>query len=189
MIIRMFDILISLAGLIILFPVCIVITLFALFDTGSPLFFQKRVGRFGKPFILVKFRTMRIDTASVATHLACASAITPLGFFLRRTKLDELPQLWNVLAGDMSIVGPRPCLFNQEELIAERLARGVLNARPGITGLAQIKKIDMSTPKLLAKTDRLMLDHRSVCDYFFYIVATGMGRGGGDCVKASEHRS
>lgn len=93
---------------------------------------------------------MRPDTASVATHLADASAITPLGKFLRRTKLDELPQLWNVLKGEMSLVGPRPCLFNQEELIQERAARKVFDVRPGITGLAQIQDIDMSTPKLQA---------------------------------------
>ena len=80
-------------------------------------------------------------------------AITPLGAFLRRTKLDELPQLWNVLKGEMSLIGPRPGLFNQKELIAERAKRGVLDARPGITGLAQVQGIDMSTPVLLADTD------------------------------------
>src|SRR5690606_11605660 len=97
------------------------------------------------------------DTASVATHLADATAVTPLGQLLRRTKLDELPQLWNVLKGDMSLVGYRPCLFSQEELIAERATRGIFDARPGITGLAQINGIDMSTPRLLAETDAEMI--------------------------------
>ena len=91
-----------------------------------------------------------MGTASVASHLASATSITPFGNFLRKSKLDELPQLWNVLKGEMSLVGPRPCLFNQEELIAERDKRGVFEVRPGITGLAQVNTIDMSTPELLA---------------------------------------
>src|SRR5690606_3093957 len=105
----------SFIGLILGFPVMLLIALIGLFDTGSPIFRQVRVGRNRQPFVLVKFRTMKKDTASVASHLASASAITPFGGFLRRTKLDELPQLWNVLKGEMSLVGPRPCLFNQEE--------------------------------------------------------------------------
>lgn len=153
------------------------------FDNRSLLFKQTRVGRNQAPFVLVKFRTMRPDTASVATHLADASAITPFGRFLRRTKLDELPQLWNVLRGDMSLVGPRPCLFNQQELIAHRSALGVFNARPGITGLAQIQRIDMSTPELLAKTDAQMLASLGLVDYFRYILLTVLGRGAGDRVR------
>ncbi|MFN6182688.1 MAG: sugar transferase, partial [Burkholderiales bacterium] len=153
------------------------------FDTGSPLFRQQRVGRHQKPFVLVKFRTMRPETASVATHLADASAVTPLGRFLRRTKLDELPQLWNVLKGEMSLVGPRPCLYNQTELIAERAVRGVFEVRPGITGLAQIQGIDMSTPKLLAETDAQMLQQMNVRAYFNYIFLTVCGAGRGDRVR------
>lgn len=183
MLIRLLDILFSAAGLIFGFPVLVVLTIIGLFDTGSPIFRQVRVGRNKKPFTLVKFRTMKVDTASVASHLANASAITPFGGFLRKTKLDELPQLWNVLLGDMSLVGPRPCLFNQEELIQEREARGVLKVRPGITGLAQVNEIDMSTPKLLAETDQLMLASLSVSDYFKYILMTVAGKGSGDRVK------
>ncbi len=173
----------SLAGLIFLSPLLVLIYLVGLFDTGSPIFRQERVGRNKRPFNLVKFRTMKVDTAHVASHLASRSAITPLGHFLRRTKLDELPQLWNVLKGEMSLVGPRPCLFSQNELIQERERRGVFQAKPGITGLAQINEIDMSTPKLLAETDASMLQMSSVKNYFGYIFQTAVGRGGGDRVK------
>lgn len=181
--IRLFDFIFSLVGLIVGFPVLVLLFVIGLFDTGSPLFRQERVGRHGKPFVLVKFRTMRVDTASVASHLASSASITRFGHFLRRTKLDELPQLWNVLKGEMSLVGPRPCLFNQEELIEERRTRGVLDARPGITGLAQVNEIDMSTPVLLAETDARMLASLSVGDYFKYIFMTVAGRGSGDRVK------
>ena len=185
--IRFFDVLFSLIGLILGFPVMLIIALIGLFDTGSPIFRQERVGRYRKPFVLVKFRTMKKDTASVASHLASASAITPFGGFLRRTKLDELPQLWNVLKGEMSLVGPRPCLFNQEELIAEREERGVLNARPGITGLAQVNEIDMSTPLLLAETDQEMLENLTLGAYFKYILMTVAGKGAGDRVPGKAN--
>lgn len=181
--IRIFDIIFSLLGLILGSPVFVLVSIFGLFDTGSPLFIQERVGRFQKPFRLIKFRTMHKSTASVATHLAKESSITPLGCIMRRTKLDEFPQLWNVLAGDMSLVGPRPCLFNQEELIAERNKRGVLNVRPGITGLAQVNNIDMSTPKLLAETDAKMITNMSITNYFKYIILTLTGKGSGDCIS------
>jgi lipopolysaccharide/colanic/teichoic acid biosynthesis glycosyltransferase len=119
----------------------------------------------------------------MASHLVGADAITPLGGFLRRTKLDELPQLWNVLRGDMSLVGPRPCLFGQKELIAERDAHGVFAFRPGITGLAQINRIDMSTPQLLAEMDQKMLGELSLAKYFGYIIDTILGKGSGDGVR------
>ncbi|WP_150909689.1 sugar transferase [Marinobacter halotolerans] len=180
--IRLLDVLFSLAGLLLGFPVLMVLFLVGLFDTGSPVFSQERVGRSKKPFTLVKFRTMRKDTASVASHLASGDAITPFGRFLRKTKLDELPQLWNVLKGEMSLVGPRPCLFSQEDLISEREKRGVLTARPGITGLAQVNDIDMSTPLLLAETDQKMLENLTVAAYFKYILMTVFGKGRGDRV-------
>ncbi len=184
--IRFFDLLFSLLGLIVSLPLLTLLWLMGLFDTGSPLFRQKRVGRHQKPFVLVKFRTMRPDTASVATHLADAESITRYGRFLRRTKLDELPQLFNVLKGDMSLVGPRPCLFSQTQLIKERARRGVFNARPGITGLAQVNGIDMSMPELLAKTDQKMLVNLTLINYFRYILLTVAGRGAGDRVKGRE---
>lgn len=180
---RTFDFWLSLFGLILGGPVMLVIYAIGLFDTGSPIFRQERVGCNQEPFTLVKFRTMRPDTASVASHLADASAITPFGTFLRRTKLDELPQLWNVLKGEMSLVGPRPCLFNQTELIRERASLAVFKARPGITGLAQVNNIDMSTPKLLAETDARMLQALTVITYFKYILMTVGGKGFGDVVK------
>lgn len=177
---RLLDIVFSLLGLVLGFPVLLLVYLVGLFDTGAPLFWQERVGRHQKPFTLVKFRTMRVGTASVASHLADTQAITPMGRFLRRTKLDELPQLWNVLKGEMSLVGPRPGLFNQQELLQARQAHGVFAARPGITGLAQVSGIDMSTPELLAQTDARMLAHLSVRNYFNFIVQTVLGGGHGD---------
>ena len=135
-----------------------------------------------KPFKLIKFRTMSVDTQSVASHLASTSSITKLGAFLRKSKIDELPQLINVLKGEMSLVGPRPNLFNQEELIKERDALGVYDVLPGITGLAQVQNIDMSTPALLAKIDRQMIDTLTLTSYFRYIIMTATGSGAGDAV-------
>lgn len=180
---RVFDIIFSILGLTAGAPVLVLIWVSGWLDTRSPLFFQTRVGRYQKPFVLVKFRTMRPDTTSVATHLVSASAITPLGRFLRRSKLDELPQLWNVLKGEMSLVGPRPCLLNQVELVYEREERGVFMVRPGITGLAQIQGIDMSTPQLLAKTDARMISELTLKNYFRYVVLTITGKGAGDRVR------
>jgi len=165
-------------------PVLVILWLVGVFMVGSPLFWQTRVGRHQKPFVLVKFRTMKLGTASVASHLADGASITRWGRFLRRTKFDELPQLWNVLKGEMSLVGPRPCLFTQDELIQERAKRGVFKARPGITGLAQTKGIDMSTPVLLAETDAAMLARLRLSDYFYYIFLTVAGQGRGDRVPS-----
>lgn len=181
---RLLDFLFALFGLLFGAPFLLVIYVIGLVDTGSPIFRQERVGCNQKPFILVKFRSMRPETASVASHLVDASAITSFGAFLRRTKLDELPQLWNVLKGEMSLVGPRPCLFNQTDLISERASLGVFDARPGITGLAQLNNIDMSTPKLLAETDARMLREMTLANYLKYLFITLSGKGSGDRVKA-----
>lgn len=181
--IRVLDFVFSLLGLVVGSPVLLILTVIGLFDTGSPIFRQVRVGRYQQPFTLIKFRTMKVDTASVATHLANSAAITSFGHFLRKTKLDELPQLWNVLKGEMSLVGPRPGLFNQAELTEERAKRGVYDVRPGITGLAQVSEIDMSTPSLLAETDQKMIQSLTVADYFKYIFMTVAGKGAGDRVR------
>lgn len=180
---RIFDLVLATVGLVLMVPVLLMLLLAGWLDTGSPLFLQTRVGRLQRSFVLVKFRTMRPGTVSVGTHLADASAVTRWGSFLRRSKLDELPQLWNVLRGDMSLVGPRPCLFNQEDLIEERALRGVFAARPGITGLAQIQGVDMSTPRLLAETDARMLQGLGVPSYLGYILKTVMGSGRGDRIR------
>lgn len=177
---RLFDISFSFIGLLLLSPLLVILLIIGFFDNGSPIFQQERVGRDKKPFRLVKFRSMHMNAPSVATHLASASLITPFGNFLRKSKLDELPQLWNVLIGDMSLVGPRPSLVNQIELILERESRGVYSVRPGITGLAQINKIDMSTPKLLAETDEKLINELNTITYFKFVFLTIIGMGFGD---------
>ena len=181
---RFIDFIASSFGIIVAFPIFILIYVIGLFDTGSPLFFQERVGKHKKPFTLVKFRTMSVETKSVASHLASNASITKLGVFLRKTKLDELPQLWNVLLGDMSLVGPRPNLFNQEELISARSEKAVYDVLPGITGLAQIQNIDMSTPVKLARTDAIMIKKMTLKNYFLYIFKTVTGAGSGDAVNS-----
>lgn len=180
LVLRAFDVAFALLGLTLLAPVLLVLYLVGLIDTGRPLFFQTRVGRHQRPFILVKFRTMRPGTPSVGTHLADPAAVTRWGAFLRRTKLDELPQLWNVLKGEMSLVGPRPCLPNQTDLIAARERLGVFAVRPGITGLAQIRGIDMSMPERLAAVDAQMIARLDLPAYFRYLALTLGGRGWGD---------
>lgn len=181
--IRFFDIFFSFFGLILLSILIFILLVVGYYDTQSPIFKQERVGRNKKPFYLLKFRSMHVNTQSVATHLVRTTSITKWGSFLRKSKLDELPQLFNVLVGDMSFVGPRPNLFNQEELLIERDNRGLYSVRPGITGLAQIQKIDMSTPKLLAETDAQMIANLSLIAYFKYIFLTLFGNGFGDRVK------
>ena len=170
--IRCFDLLLSLIGLIFLMPLLILIFFIGIFDNGSPLFIQRRVGHNLKSFLLFKFRTMPINTRSAGTHLIRNVKLSSFGNFLRRTKIDEIPQLLNVFLGDMSLVGPRPCLFNQKKLVNERKKRGVFKVRPGITGLAQISGINMKTPTILAKTDQKMIKDMSLYNYFYYIFKT-----------------
>lgn len=180
---RCFDFVFSLIGFLLLLPVFIVLYCIGLIDTGSPLFIQTRVGKDQKPFSLIKFRTMRKDTESVGTHLVSKDSVTKYGAFLRKTKLDELPQLINVIKGDMSLVGARPNLYNQTELIEARAKLKVYDFRPGITGLSQINEIDMSTPQELAATDAEMYTSLSTINYFYYIFATLSGKGQGDRIS------
>ncbi|BFM16487.1 sugar transferase [Maricurvus nonylphenolicus] len=181
--IRAFDVVIAFSALVLGFPVFLIVACIGYFDTGSPIFCQTRMGKGKRPFTLIKFRTMVLDTKSVATHLASHDSITTYGAFLRKTKIDELPQLINVLRGEMSLVGPRPNLFNQHALIGERDSRNIYSALPGITGLSQINAIDMSSPKLLAETDQKMIETMSVCNYFKYILMTALGSGSGDRIR------
>ena len=148
--IRILDYLAAFLGLILLLPFILIIAVILFIEHRKPFFIQKRVGKDQKLFTLIKFRSMSPKAANLPTHEISADLITKTGKFIRATKLDELPQLWNVLKGDMSLVGPRPCLPTQEELISERASRGVFSLRPGITGPAQVQNIDMSTPKKLA---------------------------------------
>jgi O-antigen biosynthesis protein WbqP len=132
------------ALLVLLLPITVVALLVRLTSPGPAIYWSDRVGRRNVLFRMPKFRTMRIDTPAVATHLLenPSQFLTPIGPFLRKTSLDELPQLWSILRGDMSFVGPRPALFNQDDLISLRTTYGVDNLRPGLTGWAQINGRD-----------------------------------------------
>lgn len=150
---------------------------------GPCIFRQQRVAKDERVFTCYKFRTMYASTPDVGTHEVALSSITPLGAFLRRTKLDELPQVLNILMNDMSLVGPRPCLPSQTALIEERRARGVFQIKPGITGLAQINNVDMSRPVRLAVWDRRYIQLQSIIMDIRIILATARGKGSGDRAK------
>ncbi len=161
----------------------ILVLIFCFVETGQPIFVQKRVGRNLKAFYLIKFRTMRLNTPSVSSHLINKDSVTNFGKIIRLMKIDELPQLINVIKGDMSLVGPRPCLFNQKKLINERIKHNIFIVKPGITGLAQIRGIDMSKPEKLAKLDKIMISKLTQINYFKYLFLTLFGKGLGDKVK------
>lgn len=142
---RFVDLLLALgATLVLLLPILLVALAVKLTSPGPVLYWSDRVGRHNRIFRMPKFRSMRTGTPAVATHLLDnpGAYLTPIGSFLRRSSLDELPQLWSILAGDMSFVGPRPALFNQDDLIALRTAQGVHELVPGLTGWAQINGRD-----------------------------------------------
>jgi O-antigen biosynthesis protein WbqP len=180
---RAFDLLVSALGLIFLAPVMLIIAgLVSRSSSGGALFVQSRVGKAEKLFRCYKFRTMAHGAPVAGSHEVSGSWVTPIGRRLRSLKLDELPQLFNVLRGDMSLVGPRPCLPNQAEVIAARRARNVFEIRPGITGIAQLASIDMSTPEQLADADRRYIDTRTFLGDLRIIAATLLGGGSGDAV-------
>lgn len=182
--IRGIDIFVALIGLIVSLPVIVVcVIIHHLTSRGSAIFAQKRVGRAEASFVCYKLRTMTPGTPNLGTHEISVSSVTPLGGVLRKLKLDELPQFWNVLVGDMSLVGPRPCLPSQEAVIAARRARGVFAVRPGVTGPAQILGVDMSTPERLAEVDAGWVVNQSMGEYVRVLVATAGGRGLGDKIK------
>lgn len=166
-------------------PAALIVVLLAalaiwLESPGSPWFPQRRVGRNERPFTCYKLRTMRSDTPDLPSHEVGGHAITRVGALLRRLKIDELPQLVNVLAGHMSLVGPRPCLPSQQALIAARRRRGVFAVRPGITGLAQVLGVDMSDPERLAVLDERYVQTRNLPGDLKLIVRTVIGAGQGD---------
>ncbi|WP_348531164.1 sugar transferase [Rhizobium sp. 16-449-1b] len=148
--------------------------------SGRSAVFTNAHGRFEVPFTCIKFRTMAAGTPSVGSHDAAEAWITPIGRTLRAYKLDELPQLLNVLRGDMSFVGPRPCLLTQLEVISARRAKGVFAIRPGITGMAQIAGIDMSTPEKLAAADAEYVSTVSLWGDIAMILGSIFGKGKGD---------
>lgn len=147
---------------------------------GPGLFVQDRIGKSGVVFKCYKFRTMMLGVKDAATHETPSSAVTRFGKILRQSKLDELPQIWNILRNEMNLVGPRPCLPTQTELIRQRLARGIFTIAPGITGLAQVQGIDMSDPIRLAKVDQLYLETQGLLSELKIIYATLLGKGAGD---------
>ena len=149
---------------------------------GAAIFAQRRVGREDREFTCYKFRTMSLGTANAATHSVSAAAVTRAGRFLRKTKLDELPQVFNVLRNEMSLVGPRPCLPIQHELISARRQRGVLAIKPGITGLAQVQHVDMSDPNRLAAWDDRYCAFRTILSDAALLIRTVLGGGTGDRV-------
>ena len=170
--IRLFDLVFSFLGLVFSPPLIIALVIFGTYNFKYPIFIQTRIGLKQKSFNLFKFRSMQLNTLSKSTHLIDKNLIGKYGLLIRKYKLDEIPQLLNVLLGDMSLVGPRPCLLNQRRLISERKKRGAFRVRPGITGLAQIKGITMQTPTLLAKIDARMIKQMNLYYYFYYIFMT-----------------
>jgi O-antigen biosynthesis protein WbqP len=180
---RTFDFTLALLGMIIGAPVFFLVLLLAFMDTGAPLLFQKRIGKNESTFILIKFRTMIRSAVPVPTHMADATQITKIGRMLRWTKLDEIPQMWNILLGQMSFVGPRPCLPSQFSVISARRRLAVFTVRPGLTGLSQVRGIDMATPELLAQTDAKLIESLTPLTYWRYISSFFIGKGWGDRVR------
>ena len=169
---RTFDLFLAwCAGVVLLVPILFVVLAVRLTSPGPALYWSDRVGRGNRIFKMPKLRSMRVDTPPVATHLLTdpAAYLTPIGPFLRWTSLDELPQLWSILKGDMSFVGPRPALFNQDDLIALRTEQGVHELLPGLTGWAQVNGRDEIPIAQKVKFDAEYLEHKSL-SFDFYIL-------------------
>jgi O-antigen biosynthesis protein WbqP len=172
---RLFDLLlVIIAMLVLLLPMLLVALAVWLTSPGSVIYWSDRAGRYNKIFKMPKFRTMHADTAPVATHLLSNpdAWLTPIGSFLRKSSLDELPQFWSILVGDMSFVGPRPALFNQHDLIALRTEQGVHLLLPGLTGWAQVNGRDKLTIHDKVKLDVAYLQHRSLAFDVYILLLT-----------------
>ncbi|MBU3543972.1 sugar transferase [Polynucleobacter sp. MWH-Mekk-B1] len=164
---RLFDIFVSILGLsVFIAPIVLLALMIKLSSRGPIMYWSDRIGKDNIIFSMPKFRTMRVGTPALATHLLANSGkyLTPLGSFLRRSSLDELPQLWSILVGKMSIVGPRPALFNQDDLISERARLNVHHLRPGLTGWAQVNGRDELSVDQKVKLDSEYLERQS---FFF----------------------
>lgn len=182
---RPIDLAVAVPLMVLAFPVCaLLLVLIRLETPGAPLFVQERVGKNQRIFRMLKLRTMREGTVHAASHEVGAATITRLGTVLRKLKLDELPQLWNVLTGDMGLVGPRPCLPNQTELVAERAKRGIYAIRPGVTGPAQLAGIDMSDPVRLAQVEAAYFEQEREFGDLSLLVRTLIGGGRGDAARS-----
>jgi lipopolysaccharide/colanic/teichoic acid biosynthesis glycosyltransferase len=183
-VVRSIDLILAILVLVLFWWLMLAIALLIRMQSQGPaLFRQLRVGRRGQVFTCCKFRTMALDTPQVATHEVSADRTTSVGRWLRRWKLDELPQIFNVFANQMSWVGPRPSLPTQDVLIEERRRRGVLEVKPGITGLSQVRAIDMSDPVRLAQADEEAVFLSSIPLYFQVLLQTFLGRGMGDRIR------
>jgi len=185
---RFFDFAVAVLGLMVSAPLLAIMMLALRLESPGPVIFaQRRIGRWGCDFTCYKLRTMYEGTGNLPSHQSQASAVTRLGRRLRKWKLDELPQLYNVLLGNMSLVGPRPCLPTQTALIDARRRQGVLEAPPGITGLAQVQGIDMSDPERLAAVDAEYVRRSSFVGDLKLLFATVFGKGLGVDRIAEQH--
>lgn len=181
---RILDLLFCISVVVFLLWALPLVALWIRLDSKGPIFFrQTRVGRDEKPFECVKFRTMHLGTENVGTHEVAHACVTKAGHILRKLKIDELPQAWNLLKGEMSLIGPRPCLPTQTEVIAQRRRFDVYQGLPGISGLAQVNKVDMSEPEKLARYDALYMKRHNICLDLLIVLKTLVGRGSGDRVR------
>lgn len=181
---RILDILFSVFILVFLLWALPLIALWIRLDSAGSIFFcQTRVGRNEVPFTCIKFRTMHLGTKNVGTHDVAQASVTKAGRWLRKLKIDELPQVWNLVKGDMSLIGPRPSLPSQTDVIEQRRRFGVYDSLPGISGLAQVHKVDMSEPIRLARYDALYMRRRNACLDLSIVLQTLIGRGSGDRIQ------
>ncbi|MEM6278118.1 MAG: sugar transferase [Verrucomicrobiota bacterium] len=183
---RFLELIFSLLGVVLAAPFLVILIPVIRLNSPGPAFFrQERVGKDQRTFVCWKLRTMAAGTKQAGTHEVSAASVTSVGHFLRKSKLDEIPQLWNVLRGEMSFVGPRPCLPTQHELIEEREKRGVFSVLPGITGLGQVNGIDMSDPERLARCDAEYVNTRNLIVDLRLLCETVLGAGREDRVRSS----